>query len=83
MPDQKHCPPAVTPPACPDSPTALVFTPEQLAQCIAAGESFRQLLDTPAMSPHWPQALQHWQRQAEAVALLVMNKVDNLKECEQ
>ncbi len=83
MTDQKHCQPAVTPPACPDSPTALVFTPEQLATCMAAGEAYRRLLDTSAASPDWPQALQHWQRQAEAVALLLLNKVNHLKECDQ
>lgn len=83
MTDQKHCQPAVTPPACPDSPTALVFTPEQLAQCIAADRTFRQLLNTPSTSPDWLKALQQWQWQSEGIALLLLNKVNNLKECEQ
>lgn len=77
--EQKRCQQAATAPACLELPVALLFTPEQVDSIRAAGAAYGRLFELRATASEWPAAYAKWRTQAEAVAAVVLRKLEALE----
>ncbi|MNZ72462.1 hypothetical protein D3C78_908410 [compost metagenome] len=79
MTEQQRCQKAATAPACLEMPVALLFTAEHVDEIRAAGATYRRLFELRAIGPEWAPAYAEWQRLAEAVAVVVLHKLEALE----
>lgn len=76
MTEQQRCQKAATAPACLEMPIALLFTAAHVDTIRAAGAADRRLFELRAIGPEWGPAYAEWQRLAEAVAVVVLHKLE-------